>query len=597
MKKETGWNFNIWQVLLLLCVFFAPHAVFSQGKDQNYAVEVAALSSRDCADELVHGLVARGLDAYWLKFTQGKLGEFYRVRIGKFPDLDVARSFANNLLDSGLLDTCSITVYEAPLTSLMKSPAVAQNDRLPVGLRNSPIGAYCPIDLSFKNSNKPEAILSSLSSASSASSASSLSESRDVAPAAQRSGLSSSRDSSPDMDVNKKTIDAIIASTQASLGSIRPKVNMAISLTTIDSGINKAVNKIISEREKVASAKEANLGNRNAEPEIRLRREESATPSAPATPVAFSRNEKNPLVGNSRPGGGNPVLDAGTAPHLRGVIEMNNGQMFLKLTNLDQQRSFSGLARVTLSDDSDNNDDIAPLAIDLKPEEEKVVPISEVKQPYGDMMLMVYDQRQTVQLIRSIPYGQRPKTAIAANRSEDRSANASDGGGTPGAPDAWKITDSGGDRSPSVEVPAAGVPQQGLPNVTGSFDATQVPDPTANGVPNQNGDNNAASQTANGDNSQGIAISPRMVSSNANGVVMEIGLNGQQPIGYVKVSIRSGNFQDEKIAVFPTSNASVPFLIPLNDAKGGQFSYQVINDTGKVIGNGTQNFGPVGPDS
>lgn len=585
MEKETGWKFIIWQVFLLVCVFLAPHAVFSQGKDQTYAVEVAALSSRDCADELVHGLVARGLDAYWLKSNQGKLGEFYRVRIGKFPDLDLARNFADNLLDSGLLDTCSITVYEAPLNSLMKSPAVAQDDRLPVGLRNAPIGAYCPINLTYKNSNNTEAIISSLSK----------SKEGDSASSAQQPGLSPSRDLSHDMDV-KKTFDAIIASTQASLSSIRPKVNMAISLTTIDSGINKAVNKIISEREKGNAAGSSKAGNINAEPEIRLRREESLPPSTQAAPAGFSRAEKSSFVGNVRPAGGTPVSDSGAAPHLRGMIEMDNGQMVLRLTNLDQQRSFSGLARVTLSSDSDNDEDIAPLPIDLKPEEEKVVPINEVKQPYGDLMLMVYDQRQTVQLIRSIPYGQRPKAVVATNQNEDRSANASEGGGVPGA-DAWKITDSGGERGPSVEVSATGLPQQGLPNVTGAFDATQVPDPTTNALPTQTGDNNAAPQTANADNPLQIAISPRQVSSNANGVMMEIGLNGQQPIGYVKVSIRAGGFQDEKIAVFPTSNASVPFLIPLNDANKGPFSYQVVNDAGKVIGNGTENFGPIGPDS
>ena len=267
---------------------------------------------------------------------------------------------------------------------------------------------------------------------------------------------------------------------------------------------------------------------------------------------------------------------------------MVNGQMVLKLRNLDQQRSFSGLARVTLTDDSDNNyNDIPPLPLDLKPEEETAVPINDVKQPYGDLMLMVYDQRQTVQMIRSIPYGERPKAAIAENRSETNDGAAAQGR----EPDEWKVTDNGGDKSPSVEVPGSGQP--GLPNVTGTFDATQLSDPSAGAA----GDNNSAPQNANGDNSQGgIAVSPRQVSANSDSVMMEVGLNGQQPIGYVKVSIRAGNFQDEKIAVFPTTNASVPFLIPAKDAKG-QYTYEVRNDAGKVIGTGVQNFGAIGPDS
>jgi sporulation related protein len=557
-------------MLILLGVFLAPRDVFPQGKD--YAVEVAALASRDCADELVKGLLSRGLDAYWLKSNQGKLGDYYRVRIGKFPDLNLARNFADNLLDSGLLDTCSITVYEAPLYSLMMKDAKGgQQALLPLGSRNTPIGAYCPINITAKNSNKPEAIISSLSNES--------------APATKRSdGLSSS-----DLE-SKKAIDAAIASTQASMSSIRPKVNMAMNLTTIDAGINKAVNKLAIERE--IAARNTNT----SDSEIVITR-----PSNSSAPSVLSRAERSSAAGNIRPVGGALGSDAGpgSGARLRGFIEMSNGQMVLKLRNLDQQKSFSGLARVTLSDDNDNNgNDGAPLPIDLKPEEEKVLPINEMKQPYGDLMLMVYDQRKTVQLIRSIPYGQRPKASLAANRGDDRQAGSSEVGTPPATDtDAWKINDSGA--GPAVDVQGAVVVQQGLPNVTGSFDATQLPDPSASPQPGSTGDNNSANQNNGADNPPPpgqIAISPRQISSNNESATLEVGLSGSQPIGYVKVSIRAGGFQDEKVAVFPTSNASVPFLVPTNFAKG-QYTYEVRNDAGKVIGSGVQNFSPPGPDS
>lgn len=554
MKNIKGWMFFSW--LVLSSGLLAPLAAFSQGvqgQGKDYAVEVAALASRDCADELVKGLVSRGLDAYWLKTNQGKLGEYYRVRVGKFPDLDLARNFADSLLDSGLLDTCSITVYEAPLYSLMMKDGRGQNTLPLLGQRNTPIGSYCPLNLAEKDSNKPEAIISSLANGPNG-----------VAP---RSPLSGSD------EAMKKAIDAVIASTQASMSSIRPKVNLAINLTTLDAGINKAVTRQAIERELAAR------NPKTAAPEIRLNRPASSAP----------RVEKSSFAGTGSAG-------LGSGPRLRGFIEMNNGRMLLKLRNLDSERGFSGLARITLSDDNDFNNDAAPLPVDLQPDEEKVLPINETKKPYGDLMLMVYDQRKTVQLIRSIPYGERPKAAIAANRSESNPAQfpqSSDGDSPPASDaEAWKIKDAGA--GAAVDVPG------GFPNVTGSFDATRLPDPATGALPGAPSDNNSnPAQTSGSDNPQQqvpISISPRQISSNSDSVTMEVGLAGSQPIGYVKVSIKAGGFTDEKVAVFPYANASVPFLIPAKDAKG-QYTYEVRNEAGTVIGTGVQNFTPPGPDS
>src|SRR5262249_40584188 len=56
---------------------------------KGYAVQVAALSSRQSADELVRGLSTRGIDAYWVKgVSHGmapKPSQLHRVRIGNFP--------------------------------------------------------------------------------------------------------------------------------------------------------------------------------------------------------------------------------------------------------------------------------------------------------------------------------------------------------------------------------------------------------------------------------------------------------------------------------------------------------------------------------
>jgi hypothetical protein len=93
-----------------------------------------------------------------------------------------------------------------------------------------------------------------------------------------------------------------------------------------------------------------------------------------------------------------------------------------------------------------------------------------------------------------------------------------------------------------------------------------------------------------------FAVNPRLISATPESTTMEVAISGSQAIGYVQVSIRAGAFQDQKIAVFPTSNGSVPFLIPAKDARG-QYSYEIRNDAGKVIGKGVQSFAPVGPDS
>jgi hypothetical protein len=104
---------------------------------------------------------------------------------------------------------------------------------------------------------------------------------------------------------------------------------------------------------------------------------------------------------------------------LKGSVEMRDGRMAMILRNLDYQRAFSGTARVTL-DDGNNERDIVQVAIDLQPSEEKIFPLNEASTPFGDSILVVYDERRTVQLIHSAPFGDKPKTIIAANQSENQ---------------------------------------------------------------------------------------------------------------------------------------------------------------------------------
>jgi hypothetical protein len=166
------------------------------------------------------------------------------------------------------------------------------------------------------------------------------------------------------------------------------------------------------------------------------------------------------------------VLSSGPTaqPRLRGSVEMSNGQMAIVLTNLDRQRPFNGIARVTLNDGKNERDSIQ-VAIDLQPSEEKIFPLSGASTPSGDSMLMVYDERRKVQLIRSAPFGDRPKTVIAANQQSpsqpaDQTIPASPAESDPAALQ-WTEELLGDDDVPANSVDSANpVRQKQLQNVT-----------------------------------------------------------------------------------------------------------------------------------
>ncbi|MGH9843584.1 MAG: hypothetical protein ACREEM_33020 [Blastocatellia bacterium] len=112
-----------------------------------------------------------------------------------------------------------------------------------------------------------------------------------------------------------------------------------------------------------------------------------------------------------------PRGSSSVQPRLNAFVEMQNGKLVLRLKNTDGERSFTGVVRVT-SSDGKNEDGVAPVAIELQPDEEKFVAIEKPSLRYGDSMFMVYDDRKTLRIIRSAPFGVRPKPANA--QSEPR---------------------------------------------------------------------------------------------------------------------------------------------------------------------------------
>jgi hypothetical protein len=272
-------------------------------------------------------------------------------------------------------------------------------------------------------------------------------------------------------------------------------------------------------------------------------------------------------------------------PKVQGVIEMRDGQLMMRLKNNDQQRAFNGVARVSLSVDKDHND-LTPMNIVLQPDEEKIVPVSEATIAAGDWMLMVYDERQAVQLIRSAPFGNRPKTETAATQTAPQNEE----------PGPWKLADS-------IE---GNIATNGLPNVTGSYDATgpvnpqqkstgMVP-PTDQSSPGANpaaNPPNAASGIetgSGGDAAPGpVRVAPRQIAVTTESVTMEFEISAARALGYITVVMRAGNYADERHALMSTPNGRVPFLVPAAETKG-PFTYEVKDESGRSLASGAGNF-------
>jgi hypothetical protein len=107
-----------------------------------------------------------------------------------------------------------------------------------------------------------------------------------------------------------------------------------------------------------------------------------------------------------------PRASSSVQPRLNAFIESRNGRPLLRLKNTDRERSFTGVARITATDGK-NEDGVAPVAIELQPNEEKLIAIDKPSLRYGDSIVMVYDNKKVLRIIRSTPFGDRPKPAIA----------------------------------------------------------------------------------------------------------------------------------------------------------------------------------------
>lgn len=310
-----------------------------------YAVEVAAMRSQESAVGLTDGLIARGYDAYWVKAGKAKSGVIYRVRLGSFPTLDFARKYAESLLDSGLLNACAITLNR-------------------------------PQDPAAKSDTEPEELSAVLNKARWG-----LSANRKIAYSLPPRGPSSSARSAADIVVLMRTIEGY---------GWRLRTDPEI-LAQAASGKLPAVAAARGTKPNAAAAIPSALDTVAAEFDKPAGREAAGNPELASAGGPSPRQTAGPL----------------SSPRLSGSVEMRDGRLVMILKNLDRQRAFNGLASVTLNDGKIENY-ITPVVVNLQPSEEKLVPLDDPSKPYGDSVLVVYDVKRAVQLIRSVPFGNRP---------------------------------------------------------------------------------------------------------------------------------------------------------------------------------------------
>jgi SPOR domain len=315
-------------VALLACL--CPLTASAQARKINgYALQVAAMSSRRSADVLAQGLSARGMNAYWVggasyNSARGP-SSLYRVRIGNFQTIASANRYAENLLGAGLLDAYAITAYESPSkgdsisNSNWKIQTFAQ--KRPQNYPGRQFGARGVdiIDVVATIGSRGWLLLSS-----------------DSINLTMRSGNSA--------------ISRELASLIESVGSRGWAFNNNITKFL---GASAPV-KIVSLPSEIIT-------------------------SGPITPAvtpanSTSLNAAAPDIGRGRlsPTSSSP-RSYSPPPRLQGSIEMRSGRMYMTLRNIDTDRVFSGVARISLSDDKQQQD-VTPINVTVLPDKEAAFP-------------------------------------------------------------------------------------------------------------------------------------------------------------------------------------------------------------------------------
>jgi cell division septation protein DedD len=552
-----------------------PIANGQAGRIKGYAVQVAALSSQKSADELVKGLSAQGINAYW---TKGVAAPVHRVRIGNFPTIASAHIYAEKLTGTGLLEAYAIAAYEPP----------AKGSYILNGKVHSFAQKYQGRQFNA------EAI--------------------DMVAAIGTRGW---------LLLSSKSIDLTLRQgrqgTQAPSALSRELSKLATYVGSRGWGMNNNIAKLLTPAApanvaSLASTKNWTIPNASGPATVALTPPPPAavvvnTPPAavaltPPPPAGVTVNTPSPVAASSvsfnasapEIGGRSlsPAITTGvrpagsrlynTPPRLQGSIEMRDGRMWMTLRNIDSDRIFSGVARVSLRDDK-SEQDVTPMTITVGPDREESFPVDEAKLKDGSWTLMVFDINGAARLIRGASFPAPPKPADAA-----------------GAP---KSPNSPNSPAPVEQDQAS----QGPPSyVTGVYDATwarpQAP-PEGQDVAPQNApapvQDPATTQNTSAPNAQNpapntpppgpgeVTVAPRQIAITPENVTIEFEISAQGPLNYIIVSLRAGDYQDIRQALLSTPQGRVPFMVPTEHAGGG-FIYEIKDEAQRVLASGSGDF-------
>ncbi|MEP7337900.1 MAG: SPOR domain-containing protein [Acidobacteriota bacterium] len=543
-------------ICLALIILFAGMTIHAAPRE--YAVQIAAVRSQQVADDMRSGLMVQGLDAYWVKTVLPGHGLFYRVRLGKFPSLETAYTFAEVLLNTGLLESYAITAYELPMSVPLRDMTQASIEvqefiypaqQGPLSRENSELfaalGARQWLLPSSRNlfaaTPAPPQVINQV--------------------AGQVAGMS-----------GREMLVFALSSRQWRV-TPDPSV-LLVRVPTKASNVDFAVNPVSPKFEAAPVI----------QPVAAIATTSTLTPppmpdrnSAPNNSFNTERNVAAEIGRGNKPtssrGIGYGGRNLGQA-RLQATAELSNGQLVMKLRNLDSERSFTGMARVTLSDDRNSNE-ISPLQFNLAPDTEMVLPINDPVAAGGSWMLMVFDEGNALRLVRGASVGQ--KSAAAAQQNQPNPPNSSDQF-TPSAPPyVTGVYDATG----SPAVPPGMVPPNELLNTSskGATDASSISQPPAS--------------VAGPEAPAQLTITPRQIAVTTENVTLEFEIASPQPLNYISVTLAAGDYRDVRQALMTATRGRVPFLIPAAQATG-TFMYEIKDEGGRVLGGGVGDFRQLG---
>ena len=541
-------------ILFALCAALVLTLSPIRANAMDYAVQVAALSSQQCASELATGLRARGIDAYWVPDTQGPYGSYCRVRVGRFQTLENAYGYAERLLGTGLLEAYAIAAYEAPsavmakLDSLDKVAAVGAAAVNP--LNRTALGPIVrrqggeEIDLVARVGTRGWLLFSSQAvlAAQQQSPAQQTAMSRDLALLAASVGA---RGWTLRTNISSLFAPALPPSPETNLAGLAPLDVVAPTLSAPVIPVSAASLTPPPPAPPTARAAAVAL----AAPEI------GRAPLSPTAPVNVTPTARR----------GSFV----TPPRLEGIVELRNGRLWMKLRNLDAERSFTGQARVTLVNER-NHEDIAPMQFVLAPDREESFPLDDATILDRDWVMMIYDDRGVARLVRGASFASRtPNASILGSASVANNA-------TPTAPPSYvagQVFDA------TITPPSAGAPMiqsaNGQPGsdlvpVTGNEPASAIGTAASNAPPQ-------------------LTVTPRQIAATTENVTMEFDIAGPQPLGFISVTLRAGDYVDTRQALMSSTRGRLPFMVPIAQAASA-FTYEVRTEAGQVLSTGVGDF-------